>query len=58
MIYLTSVTLFNTFDIILIASHRDIRQIVSVFAVAFDYVVEECNLLYAIALILGNSAAK
>lgn len=49
---------FNTFDITLTASNGDRRKIASVFAVAFDSVAEECNLLYAIVLILGNSAAK
>lgn len=46
---------FNIFDITLIGV---IRKIASVFAVAFDYVAEECNLLYAIVLILGNSTAE
>lgn len=48
---------FNTFDTTLIASNVAIRKIAG-FAVAFDYVAERCNLLYAIVLILGNSTAK
>lgn len=44
---------FNTFDTTLIAPNVAIRKIAG-FTVAFDYVAERCNLLYAIVLVLGN----
>lgn len=55
MIYLSSVR-NNTFDATLVPSNGDTRT--SVFAVAFEPVAEECNLLCAFVLIQGNATAK